>query len=254
MWATDMLPWLGSSFELHATAGGLLQRSTRIPSGSHTIHDDNTGQLYFFGVQGAYEAFSLELEFFGANTEYRSLGFSHAKQTVRYQFLDDILGDADYSLTAGLSFAEVTTQTRDDVTFIHHGHFEGLLFLSLGKELSMSWTRWCQRAFGVVGLGIANRGVPWVVGNAYYEWAAPEGHIAGAGGYFDIGLGNKNVCLNDFKGYGNIRYRAFDLEAYYGYAFDRATMLKAVVDVRVYAYNCTQSVSFALMYLVSFGL
>lgn len=247
-----MSPWLGSSFELQAKTGAILQRSTKIDA-AHTIQDDDTGQLYCLGIQGTYEFMALEVVVNAAHTKHRSLGFSHATQTGRIQFSDDIIGD-DYSITAGLSLSEVMTQTLHDVTFIHQGHIEGLLFLSVGKELSTSWTRWCQRTYGVMGLGIADHAFPWLYGSAHYEWASPVGHIAGIGGSFDIGCGSKNVHLHHFKGYGNIKYRAIDLEAYYNYAFDRATFLKALIDVRVYSKNCPNAVSFALFYLVGFGL
>jgi len=247
---TDLTPWLTSTYELHADSGFLVQRYTRIG----TINDNNTAGLYFASLRGvAKENFELEAELFFTHTKHRSPGFSYAAETIRYQFLDDVLGDS-VSAAVGVTFSQVTTQSLNDVTFIHHGKFEGVFFLTVGKELSTLWTRWCQRAFGVAGMGIASRGWPWVQGSAYYEWAAPEGHIAGVGATAACGFGKHNVHLHHFRGYGEVKYRELNLQGYYSYAFDRGNSLKGLVNVRLWAKNCPQAVSFSLIYQATFSL
>jgi len=231
----------------------LVQRFTQIPSGDTTINDPNTRERYFTGIEATFEKFAVEAELNLVHVPH-TLNFSHATETIRYPFADDILATSYYSGAVGLSLNQVTTSALHDIAFIHHGNWEGVLFVSVGKELATSWTRWCQRIFGVLMFGIADRSRPWIEGNAYYEWASVEGHIAGVGTTFGLGFGNKNVHLEHFHGYGHVRYREVNIQAYYTYAFDKAHLLTGLIDVRVLASNCPRTVAAALSYDIAFGL
>lgn len=251
--ATDLSPWIGNSLEFQGEVGYLYQRFTKIDSGSGDIDKESNGNLLFGGVKLAFQDVSGELELFAAKTGEMSLGFSHARQTFRYQPYDEMNCDP-LSMVFGLSFQEAVSASLKDFTFIHHGHFETLLFASVGKELSASFTRWCSRVLGTVGVGIADIGSPWIEGSAYYERAWPEGHLAGAGASFGVGFGGENFHLCHFEGYGPLKYREANIEGYYIYNIDRCHSIKALADVRVYAENCPRSASLSIAYLVTFGL
>lgn len=251
--ATDYSPWIGNSLELQGEAGYLYQRFKEVDSGDGDIKEESNGNLLFAGLKVAYQDISGEIELFLAKTDEMSFGFSHARETFRYQPYDELNCDP-VSLVFGVSLAEALSHSLKDFTFIHHGHFEAFFFGSIGKELTTSFTRWCSRVYATAGIGFADIGSPWIDASAFYEKRWVEGHLAGAGASFGMGFGKENLCLHHFDGYGPVRYREANLKAYYIYDIDRCHALKALVDVRVYADNCPRAASFSIAYLATFGL
>ncbi|PCI78151.1 hypothetical protein COB21_01400 [Candidatus Aerophobetes bacterium] len=149
-----------------------------------------------------------ELDF--SRTHRLNFGLQRVGAQARYQLLDDIGGDP-VSLILGGQFFYVPTRNMRDVSSPYHGQTNLEAGVSVGKEWSLNLT-YVARLWGFVGMGQANRGLPWIKSQLHLDTKCFLGRIFLYGkGYF--GLGNtKEINLARFdNGYGNIEHRSVDL-------------------------------------------
>lgn len=206
--ALDRKPWLGEPFvgeaEATYTYSYFTQLHGAIPPLRQSQFDQNLALNLPF-VPWQYWAAEVETE--AASTSHLGWGYRSLALQLRYQFLDDIVGDW-ISCTVGALYRNVSSRMLEAVTTIYHGQQNFELNLSLGKE----WAKgqfWRYRAFLFEGVGCATVGAPW-------SWTRLAGQrnfhdlvqiSLYLDGYFGFG-GQKSVKRLHFHGYGPIAHRS----------------------------------------------
>lgn len=252
-WATERQPWIGNYMEFEWRNSLRYQRYSFITSDSQFEHYSSQDFFLNMSLSNALDAqFSLEGEFVLAKTRHQR-GVDHLRFTGRYVWLDDVAGD-DISLTTGLSFTYAFLRALRDISSFHHGRGEGELFISFGKEMALE-EQWERRWWAVFGLGIAERGSPWLRGDLTYETRICMNHEWRAFVHTLWGLGHKKLHSDDFHGYGSIQHQSVDLGLRYTYLIDFFGSASAEYSYRVYARNFpAQTHQFLLSILYTFGL
>lgn len=162
--------------------------------------------------------FGLEIEATEARTRVQKGVIDQLKMTARYVWQDDIAGDP-LSITTGLSFIQAFRSSVKDISSFHHGQEEGELFLSLGKEISQQFT-WSSRWWSILGLGIANKGSPWIRFNLAYEKRLWDKHELKLFLHSLWGLGHKRLHISHFHGYGSIQHQSVEIGLRYTHLLD----------------------------------
>ncbi|EKE20462.1 MAG: hypothetical protein ACD_7C00569G0001 [uncultured bacterium] len=136
---------------------------------------------------------------------------------------------------------------------MYHGNvdFEGVF--ALGKEFSKA-EYWRFRFWLYGSAGIANRGSPWVRGEAAIEgnllekkkWAVFLEAMQAFGR-------EDKINVYDFYGYGSVRERNLDVGIRYGFRFSVWGTLSLEYKRRVVAELCPENVNFfSVSYLLPF--
>lgn len=234
--ATEEAPWIDHVLAPIFTLSGAYQQFTflrcegknvRYPGKSYLLD----GSLLF----APDKDYDLQLELRLARTHAHGLAIDQFKQTARYMFFDDAEGD-DYSLSAGLSLSEVPKIALRDRSQIHHGEFEAEVHGAIGKEWSEEGERigriWC-----LGGIGVANRGSPWLRGLFAAEYSLCFHHLFRGMLEAEGGFGGRSPCQCHFRGYGRVGYRVLDAKLSYGYQNDDGAIFLIEVVQRVFAVN-----------------
>ncbi len=197
-----------------------------------------------------------ELQFASDFLESRKLnwGAERVGLQVRHLFLDDVVGDP-ISLSVGLQGFYVPTRSLRDVGVSYHaqGNFE--LGAAIGKEMGKTY-HWFFRFWGFLGVGIANRGLPWIRPVITAEMKFEQNHALKAFVESYLGFGNRHhVNINDFNGYAKIAHRSIDLGLNYTHFFRIWGRLSLQGTYRVYAHSFPKrAVSACLTYRLPFSL
>lgn len=249
---TELMPWFSRDFEIQTRATYLYQHYDRINKSSHHSFSYHAHD-HFLGLSAGISAcdLSAEVELQAANTR-RERGLECLRLTGRYLLSNDILDDC-ISSAVGFTLTEVSHCALRDPSVFHHGRIEGEFHLSFGKELSCL-NFWSSRFWGVVGIGIADRGWPWLRADAVFEKNWCDQHQISLFVHTLWGLGHHDIS-RCFHGYGNIQHRSVDLGFKYTYLLECGMTASFAYSHRVYAVNFpAQANIFAVSILYPFGL
>ena len=173
---------------------------------------------------------------------------------LRHIFLDDVIGDP-MSLSLGLQGFYVPTRSMRNVSVPYHGQGNAELGIAIGKEIDRLYD-WLFRFWGFLGLGMANRGSPWIRPCVAVEMKGKKRYIFKAFTEFYGGLGDdQNVNINDFSGYGKIAHRSIDLGLNWTYLFAIWGDLHCAVSYRLYAHSFPKHASnISITYQLPFSI
>jgi len=254
LFATEYAPWYERNLELRPKATLLYQTYNSVQSPHRPKRHPSNDIFLDLSLSTYLMAFGVELETSFAHTRHqRQLNWDDLSLTGRYQLLDDVTGDP-ISLTAGATIRQVLKLARHDVSCFYHGGLEGEFHLAAGVETSCAQF-WVSRLWGMLGLGIADLGSPWIRANL--EWNHNCYDLYGASLYLNTlwGLGRNNLRLKDFKGYGPIAHRSADAGIRYGHTFEFGGTLGVGIARRIYARNCPRNVNQVyICFIYPFGL
>ncbi len=252
--ATEYQPWLGNPYEFELRSSLLYQGYTWLSSGSHLKKYTSNDFFLNASLSNALPSgLGFEIEATQASTRRQRGGLDQFKMTGRYIWQDDIAGDP-LSLMTGLSLIYAPRHSVRDVSSFHHGCGEVELFVSIGKETPIE-TNWASRWWTMFGIGIADRGSPWMRLNLSYEkrlWDKHEMQIFMCSLY---GLGRHKLHQEHFRGYGPVQHQSVDIGLRYTYLLEFLGSASLEYSYRVYAHNFpiyTHHVVAQLLY--TFGL
>jgi len=255
--ATELAPWFGKTLEIEGRATTRVQcynlLDTKSGSKKHPACDVFVDLSAATAVDLIVNV-SAELEAVLAATRHRSFGFDSFLFTGRYLWLNDVIGDP-ISLVTGATISKVFRPARHDIGVFHHGGIQCEFHVAAGKEFSCEQF-WLSRGWGVLGLGIADQGSPWLRANLAWErnwWNRHELKI-----FMDSlwGLGNRSLNLkHHFPGYGPIHHQSIDTGVRYRIAFESGAALSFEYAYRLFANNCPEYVNLLMVRLFyPFGL
>jgi len=254
LYSLEKAPWFGDVYEFHFLSkytfyrfknvdGAIIQPDN--PSNNHLVHFNMS---FSPSLQWSIDS---DLEFI--DTPREDFGFSSVAFQARYLFKDDILGDP-LSLSLGGNFRVVSSESLKDVSVLYHSDVDFEFNLAFGKEFS-KLDYWRFRFWAYGGIGIANRGSPWVRGKVAIEGNVQEKRKWSLFVEAMHGYGRQSqINVFDFKGYAKIRERNIDLGFRYGYRFLVWGTLSFEYKRRVLAKLCPEDVNFfSVSYLLPFS-
>ena len=248
-------PWLGTVWEFDFSAAYTYSRFSRVDGASAQLKHPFNDQLVTLDIGFTpSEMWDVRAEVEVVNTPRQSWGYRSAAVQGRVQWLDDISGDP-LSLTSGLNMREVSTVSLRDISCPYHSVVDFELTTAIGKEWSKG-CHWTMRTWGNVGIGMANRGYPWLSAQGVVEknWNNHHRAILFADGY--IGFGPKqHVDVNHFHGWAKYHHQSVDLGVGYQYHFDLWGDITVSYAYRVFAHTFPERVNFfTIAYQVPFSL
>lgn len=256
--ATQYEPWFDNVLELQVRSGTIFQHYGHIRKNSTMVRKlDNvlTRNLSLAIAPLMYLNFEAEINL--TRTHNHDFALEDTKFTGRYLIFDDVMGDP-YSLTAGLSLTLPTYHFRHDISLFHSGPAEWEAHMALGKEYPCE-DRWQTRWWALGGIGIANRGSPWLRADINWERNFCERHQFRLYAKSLWGLGDHTIQIDDsFPGYGSIRHQTIDVGGRYSYLlffpcgylkFLDLSRLEIEYAYRVYAQNAPATVHTVTLFL-----
>lgn len=234
--STDLEPWFESSVVINAKNSYYFQSYNHIDGcGCTRLRARDSFDTLSAGIN--YDIYAAELELTLAQTHHRNFGFDNARLTGRYQLMNDVLADP-FSLIAGLTLTQCCTESLNDISSFHHGLFEAELHVSAGKETSCEQF-WETRYWGILGIGIADRGSPWLRFNVHWERNWWDRYQFRAYIKTLWGFGGDCLKIHHFRGYGPIDHQSVDLGIRYDYLLEWlcGAIFSLSYEHRVYAQN-----------------
>ena len=251
--STERQPWLGEPYELVWRTAAIYQGYASLASGSSLKHYPSHDGFLQVSLSGFLPEFALEMEAVGACTRRQKGDFDHFSITGRYVWQDDIAGDP-LSVTTGVSLSYACPLAVKDVSAFHHGWGEVEAFLSVGQERAQG-ALWHSRWWGLLGLGLAEQGSPWLRAHLSYEKRLGEQHEVGVFAEALSGLGRHRLHVVHFQGYGAIQHHSIDIGIRYAWEVACFGKIGAEYAYRVYAKNFPAHAQvFLLRILYPFGL
>lgn len=253
--AINLEPWYPRMFEIHPFLTGITQHSSSVQSPHGNFDHDLRANFLNCGAYVAYYDWSGELDLSLSESSLRSFGFDCFTCTGRYQIWDDVALVDPVSVVASVSLTAASRNALYDPSTFHHGKFESIVHVSVGKEIPYEQF-WLSHFWGAIGLGTADVGSPWWHFYLCAEKNALDKHRWLV--FIDslIGCGGESLARNKpFHGYGPIAHRSVDLGIDYRYSFECGLKASLGYSYRLYARNFpknTNSFSFTLLY--PFGL
>lgn len=231
----------------------LYQNYSSISTRDHTKHQSANDLFLFSRLSTSVLDFGLELEAVGALTRKQQGTIDHLDMTFKYVWWDDVAGDP-FSLTTGISLIQAFQWSVRDISSFHHGKAESEIFISVGKETACMET-WIRRWSSTVVLGLADTGSPWLRFNWEYafKFACEQEWKLFCCSLF--GLGNRQLNINHFQGYGAVRHQSVDLGFCYTYLLDCVGKINFQYSHRLYSKNFPASANlFWIEFLYDFGI
>lgn len=256
VYATDYKPWYGRVFELNTAADIRFQLFNHVNTHDHFRDNSHHGlntrkELDTFIDLSASMALdqdiALQLEVIGLQSKLHSFRMDAIRLTPRYRLLNDIVGDP-VSLSLGMTLSSIFSGVRKNIATFDHGGMAAEAHISIGREISCMQF-WTSRTWGVLGVGIADVGSPWLRANFSYEHNFLDTHRLRIFTESLFGFGSDNLNQFRFHGYGSIDYQAIDLGVRYTYQADYGVLFSCGYGYRVYARNCPENVNFILFRL-----
>lgn len=217
LFATEYKPWFGPEKLFEIRTPIRYQNYQRVETGDcRTKFHSND---YFLSGSISITPRPLwngEFECTLGQTTTNGFNIIDEKATIRYLILDDVVGDP-VSLTTGLSISHVHPRALHDVSIFHHGRAEFEYHIAIGKEFPCEQF-WNVRVWSILGIGVANRGDPWIRWNVSWEknwWNRHQVHFF-ANSLWGLGH-NKLFVASPFSGYAFVRHQHVDLGFRYTY-------------------------------------
>ncbi|MFA6118846.1 MAG: hypothetical protein WCT85_02955 [Parachlamydiales bacterium] len=250
----EKAPWFGNVYEFHFFSKYTYSHYRKINGAIIQLDKASNDNLLHFDLSFSPTCqwnIDSDLEFVATPRE--NFNFSSVAFQGRYLFKDDIIGDP-FSLYMGGDFRVVSSESLKDVSILYHSNLEFEYNLGLGKEISQNDT-WRLRFWLYGLLGIANKGSPWIKGEASLEGNVNERRkwalfLEGMHGY---GHQNK-INPFDFNGYAKIREENLDIGFRYGFRMNVWGTLSLEYKRRLTAKLCPENVNFfTVSYLLPFS-
>ncbi len=259
--ALKIEPWLGNVWEFEFDASYTYSRFHKVNHGVPQLHNPFNSNFLIFdlGVTPLFSLNSLPTMDFQAEVEFaattkQDFGFQSGAFQARNQWLDDLTGDP-ISLMTGVIVRGVSHQSLRDVSCPYHSYANFEINSTVGKEWD-SGPNWVLRTFGLLGIGNATRGYPWIRAHLAFQGNTNDTfqYHAFLRGYF--GLGPKHdVHTNAFFGWAKTRHQSIDLGVAVRYMFDVWGWLEIDYAYRVYARSFPERVNFfTVTYHLPFSL
>ena len=254
-WYLELAPWYPRPLEIKPNADYLYRTSKSIASKDRSLY--RPLRAHFYNLSALIPVFNLsaQMNFVFAHSSQRAFGLDNFSLTGRYQLMDDSSLTNQLSAVAGATFTFASKAALNDRNSFHHGRFETLWHLSVGKEWPCDQF-WRYRSWGNVLLGISDGGSPWWQTLLAFEYNRPE---VDSWSFFvsaSLGLGGKTLkSRHSFHGYGPIAHRAVHVAVRYSYYFVSGLQLKCEYWQNVYAYNFPRHTNaYCISFSYPFGL
>lgn len=236
--SVEYKPWFGQPFELETRSSYVLQTFRSLKTSCGKRHYPSADSFYTLDILlPLMSEWDVEWEVTMLDTRRHPLNLDDMSLTVRTLWLSDVIGDS-FSLSTGATLAKVFKAGRHDIgTFHHGGGLEAEAHIAMGKECS--WMQfWLSRYWGVLAVGTADVGSPWIKSRAAWELHWSFNDVFSVYLHTLWGLGGQRLCLENFHGYGPIRHQSIDAGIMVEHLFDFSGKIKAEYARRVHARNC----------------
>lgn len=242
--ALDVKPWLGNVAECELQTAFTYSRYDKVQGATPQLKSTSNDKLIRLDLgMSILSSCDVQLEAEFADTPRQSWGMRSVALQARALWLNDIAGDP-CSVVTSFNIRGVSGHSLHDVSSPYHAQVNFELNSSVGKE----WSRkgvWTMRTFGLAGVGMANRGFPWLRGIGGWEANWQDTHRLGLfiHGYF--GLGDKRrVNIEHFNGWAQFAHRSIDLCTAYAYQFGVWGTLSVQYAYRIFAKTFPERVNF----------
>ena len=244
-------PWFSELYNLHLLSSYSYSYYSSVDGASIPLSSTSKDHFILFDVEYTPSTnwnINADINFLDTPRQKR-MNFMSSAFHLRYLWLDDIIGDP-VSFVMGAHIRYVSKDAIRDISCPYHGRVEGEGDISIGKEIDSSI--WRFRLWGWGGVGIANKGSPWLHARVVLE--ACYNIIHKFAFFFDTlhSYGRKKtVNIEKFYGYGSIRQKSLDLTARYGYKLGRIGTFRVEYSYKISAKRCPKNVkTFTLAYLL----
>jgi hypothetical protein len=242
LYATECGPWLPPLWEFESRIGYGYSHTERVqsPSGSFK-YNNNYHEVYGSLGMTVWPETNIEAELSFVKSETLPFSYEVFACTARRLLLDELAGDW-ISATIGVTVALPSARILKDFNYAYHGYFNSELHLALGKEFCHTCTMdWGWRLWGLIGMGIAERGSPWTHGLLVFDQALSRKLRLSLLLESLFGLGNQNIePLQPFEGYASIHHQTVDLAAALHYDIGIYATFSFLGYINLYAHNFTQ--------------
>lgn len=246
----ELMPWFEKNLEIHPRVTYLFQTYDKVDDNKHSS-DDHYVNL---SLSVAYDRWNGELEVTAGHTHENCFGLDNIRLTGRYLWLNDVVGDY-ISLVPGITITKAFKPFRRDFSSFHHGGIEVEGHVAFGQETSC-FEFWSSRWWGVVAIGVADVGSPWIRGDLAWEKNWWDLHWIRFFLNSLWGLGSDNLKrTSKFRGYGSIMHQSIDVGAKYFYQINCSGILSVGYAYRVHAKNFpSYAHQVILSFMYPFGL
>lgn len=247
--AVDYRPWLSRDFEFQPWASYRYQQFSKVNGNGGSFSRNENDSFFAGGIGFAAIGYGADIDVEIAKTSHQNFACDHFSLTGKYQLSDDVIGDP-VSIVTGLTFTHAFKHSLFDISSFHHGKFEYEWYLSAGRE-KICESFWMSRFWGVVAVGIADRGSPWIRLNCAWERNWWDLHRVQLFARTLWGLGDHGLSEDRrFRGYGSVAHQSIDIGLGYVHEFENSAKLGLDYAYRIYARNFPMRVNTLMLTLV----
>lgn len=254
--STEVDPWLSPLWEFQWRTSLLYDHVSIVqtPKGSFKDVSNDYSTQFSLGVT-PWPCWNIEAELYLTRTSDIDFSYEALYLTARYLWLDDLSGDL-ISLTTGLTCSLPGNPFLRDFSFPYHGHLNLEGHVAIGKEWSREKKEWSARLWAYGGVGITNRGTPWLSGTATWDLNLSDRLECGAFTFLLYGLGHNNIIPNiPFTGFALINHQNVDIGLYLNYDYGYLGTLTLIGWYNVHAHNFVENtVGIGASLLIPFSL
>lgn len=230
-------PWYPKVWEFQLRSGYSYRYYPSVSQGENpsSYHSNDHRIDLNLGAQ-VWPNWDVQLESDFLHSKKLNWGTERVGMQLRHLLLDDVVGDP-VSLSLGVQTYYVPTRSLRDVSVPYHSQGNIELTAAVGKEIDRTYN-WLYRFWGALGVGIGNRGAPWIRPLMVAEMKLRQKHVLKAFAESTIGFGhNHRVDIAHFNGYGSIAHRSIDLGIGYNILFQIWGSLGVSGSYRIYAHS-----------------
>lgn len=240
-------PWLGNLFEFQLRATYTYQYYSHIRTAGGNVRRPTHNQLGDLDLgMTVLPTVSLGADIGVQKRTAHAMTFDHIRLRGQYLLCDDIVGDP-VSMTVNLSLASIDRKALPAMGLMHHGRFEALTGLSIGREWAIGRV-FTHRLWANLGLGGASHASLYTLDNLNWQINFIDRIRLGIKGLFDAGYGTRklnNIAL--FDGYRHLRYRTLDVAADLKYRWGIWGDLSLEIRRRLWAENAPENNLFVII-------
>ena len=212
--ATDLKPWFSKDFELQPGTSLLYQHYDYVAAPYKSVRHRGRDGFYSLSMGLSALDYSGEVEGILARTRRQKFDCDSLKLTGRYRLMNDLVGDP-VSLTGGITVIQAFKHSVTDISSFHHGEIEMEIHAAAGKE-ETSENIWSSRQWGLIGIGMADRGWPWLRTHTAWEKNFCDRYQLGFFIETLWGFGKRSLHRDcPFHGYGSINHQSVDIGVKY---------------------------------------